>query len=164
MPSVPVRAYLPPASRPRHDLSCFFRSRLANGRRYARFYATNSVAEIIEPVDEWRVHETSNREKRSQGQGKHHSEKVKEKSATRIHRTNRAQIGREKERREAVEPWGLSVSLASRLLVPFIYGYTCTSYFIHVFRRHTRCQDKWEVPPLQEGYFSRARVDAHKGH
>lgn len=80
VPSVPVRAYLPPASRPRHNLSCFFRSRLANGRRHARFYATNSVAEIIEPVDEWRVHETSNREKRSQGQGKHHSEKVMEKS------------------------------------------------------------------------------------
>eukprot|EP00752_Nemacystus_decipiens_P011949 g10595.t1 len=38
--------------------------------------AKGSVAEIIEPVDEWRVHETSNREKRSQGQGKHHSEKA----------------------------------------------------------------------------------------
>lgn len=41
-----------------------------------------SVADVIEPVDEWRVHETSNREKRSQGQGKHHSEKASAKSAT----------------------------------------------------------------------------------
>eukprot|EP00903_Cladosiphon_okamuranus_P008240 g7933.t1 len=38
--------------------------------------AKGSVADVIEPVDEWRVHETSNREKRSQGQGKHHAEKA----------------------------------------------------------------------------------------
>lgn len=35
-----------------------------------------SAPEIVEPVDEWRVHESSNREKRSQGQGKHHAEKA----------------------------------------------------------------------------------------
>lgn len=38
-----------------------------------------SVAEIVEPVDEWRVHEQSNKEKRSQGQGKHHAEKARKK-------------------------------------------------------------------------------------
>ncbi|CAM9379880.1 unnamed protein product [Laminaria digitata] len=31
---------------------------------------------MVEPVDEWRVHEQSNKEKRSQGQGKHHAEKA----------------------------------------------------------------------------------------
>ncbi|CAM9968498.1 unnamed protein product [Ectocarpus sp. 12 AP-2014] len=40
--------------------------------------AKGSVPEVVEPVDEWRVHETSNREKRSQGQGKHHAEKARE--------------------------------------------------------------------------------------
>lgn len=35
-----------------------------------------SVPEVVEPVDEWRVHEEGNKEKRSQGQGKHHAEKV----------------------------------------------------------------------------------------
>ncbi|CAM9220107.1 unnamed protein product [Ectocarpus sp. 4 AP-2014] len=39
--------------------------------------AKGSVPEVVEPVDEWRVHETSNREKRSQGQGKHHAEKAR---------------------------------------------------------------------------------------
>lgn len=37
-----------------------------------------SAPQVIEPVDEWRVHETGNREKRSQGQGKHHAEKVRD--------------------------------------------------------------------------------------
>lgn len=41
-----------------------------------------SVAEIVEPVDEWRVHEQSNKEKRSQGQGKHHAEKARRKEGT----------------------------------------------------------------------------------
>ena len=39
--------------------------------------AKKSVPELVEPVDEWRVHEQSNKEKRSQGQGKHHAEKVR---------------------------------------------------------------------------------------
>eukprot|EP00904_Undaria_pinnatifida_P013255 jgi/Undpi1/905/HiC_scaffold_10.g04369.m1 len=38
--------------------------------------AKKSVPELVEPVDEWRVHEQSNKEKRSQGQGKHHAEKA----------------------------------------------------------------------------------------
>ncbi|CAN0448736.1 unnamed protein product, partial [Ectocarpus sp. 8 AP-2014] len=45
--------------------------------------AKGSVPEVVEPVDEWRVHETSNREKRSQGQGKHHAEKAREKGGGR---------------------------------------------------------------------------------
>ncbi|CAM9272735.1 unnamed protein product [Ascophyllum nodosum] len=38
--------------------------------------AKGSVAEVVEPVDEWRTHEAGNTEKRSQGMGKHHAEKV----------------------------------------------------------------------------------------
>lgn len=48
-------------------------------KKHARVFksvAKGSVAEIVEPVDEWRVHEQSNKEKRSQGQGKHHAEKA----------------------------------------------------------------------------------------
>ncbi|CAM9406781.1 unnamed protein product [Ectocarpus sp. 6 AP-2014] len=45
--------------------------------------AKGSVPEVVEPIDEWRVHETSNREKRSQGQGKHHAEKAREKGGGR---------------------------------------------------------------------------------
>ncbi|CAM9458671.1 unnamed protein product [Pylaiella littoralis] len=43
--------------------------------RVFKSIAKGSVPQVVEPVDAWRVHETSNREKRSQGQGKHHAEK-----------------------------------------------------------------------------------------
>lgn len=38
--------------------------------------AKGSVAEMVAPVDEWRLHEAGNAEHRSQGLGKHHAEKV----------------------------------------------------------------------------------------
>lgn len=41
----------------------------------------HSVAEMVAPVDEWRLHEAGNAEHRSQGLGKHHAEKV----STNIH-------------------------------------------------------------------------------
>lgn len=37
---------------------------------------TARVADVVTPVDEWRVHEEGNVEHRSQGLGKHHAEKV----------------------------------------------------------------------------------------
>lgn len=65
-----------------------------------------SVAEVIEPVDEWRVHESSNREKRSQGQGKHHSEKVRR----RVRQDEESGAGAERDRDRAEKaligkPW-----------------------------------------------------------